>query len=107
MINNWGSWVEFQALLEVLSSIASKHGVSITNVATRWVLDQPAVGAVIVGTRLGLSENGTENAAVFGLHCSEADMAALNAVALGPRETKSVALFQKLGDCGHEYRGMH
>ncbi|KAH8898439.1 aldo/keto reductase [Thozetella sp. PMI_491] len=107
MINNWGTWAEFQSLLSVLGSVAEKHGVSVTNVATRWVLEQPAVGAVIVGTRLGVSAHGDENLLVFGLKLSEADMAAINAAALGKDGEKSIALFQKLGDCGHEYKGMH
>ena len=41
--------------------IAAKHGVSIANVATRWVLDQPAVAAVIVGARLGEREHRDDN----------------------------------------------
>ena len=46
----WGDWSLFQELLVVLRSIGDRHGgVSIANVATRWVLDQPAVGAVIIG----------------------------------------------------------
>lgn len=46
----WGDWTLFQELLGVLRSIGDSHGgVSIANVATRWVLDQPAVGAVIIG----------------------------------------------------------
>jgi len=46
----WGDWTLFQELLAVLRSIGNRHGgVSIANVATRWVLDQPAVGAVIIG----------------------------------------------------------
>jgi len=46
----WGDWTLFQELLAVLRSIGDRHGgVSIANVATRWVLDQPAVGAVIIG----------------------------------------------------------
>lgn len=107
MINNWGTWAEFQGLLNVLTSVAQKHGVSLTNVATRWVLEQPAVGAVIVGTRLGVSAHGDENLKVFGLKLDEADMGAINGVALGGGGEKSVAIFQKLGDCGNEYRAMH
>ena len=50
MMKAWGDWTLFQELLAVLRSIADRHGgVSIANVATRWVLDQPAVGAVIIG----------------------------------------------------------
>lgn len=50
ILKAWGDWTLFQELLAVLRSIGDRHGgVSIANVATRWVLDQPAVGAVIIG----------------------------------------------------------
>lgn len=51
MINSsWGSWTLFQDLLTVLRRIGDRHGqVSIANVATRWVLDHPFVGAVLIG----------------------------------------------------------
>ena len=50
IVKAWGSWELFQALLVVLKSIANQHGKSIANIATRWVLDHPFVGAVIIGT---------------------------------------------------------
>ena len=36
---------------QVLHSVAKKKGVSISNVAARWVLDKPAVPAIILGAR--------------------------------------------------------
>jgi aryl-alcohol dehydrogenase-like predicted oxidoreductase len=51
VIDDCGGWSAFQRLLEVLNDIALRHGVGIANVAQRWVLDQEAVGAVIVGFR--------------------------------------------------------
>ncbi len=36
-----------------MHDIATKHGVSVSNVATRYVLDRPQVGAAIVGARNG------------------------------------------------------
>ncbi|KAL3422267.1 endoribonuclease L-PSP [Phlyctema vagabunda] len=51
-INAAGGWGAFQTVLKSLSQIAQKHDVSIAAVATRYVLDIPAVSAVIVGTRL-------------------------------------------------------
>lgn len=111
MLQNWGTWSDFQILLETLASVAKKHGpeVSLTNVATRWVLQQPAVGAVIVGTRLGVSSHASDNLHVFQIHLDGEDMAAINNVALGhaPRRAKAKAIFDKLGDCGNEYRAMH
>ncbi|EMT71677.1 hypothetical protein FOC4_g10010191 [Fusarium odoratissimum] len=53
MICSWGGWDLFQELLSVLRTIATKHKVNISNIATRWVLDYfPYVGAVIIGARI-------------------------------------------------------
>jgi aryl-alcohol dehydrogenase-like predicted oxidoreductase len=50
IVRAWGTWALFQDLLRVLRVIGDRHGgLSISNVATRWVLDHPAVGAVIIG----------------------------------------------------------
>lgn len=106
-MKNWGTWADFQSLLEVLSSVARKHSVSLTNVATRWVLQQDAVGAVIVGTRLGVSSHGDENLSVFNFKLAEDDLKSINEVALGKDGSKSLAVFRMLGDCGNEYRAMH
>ena len=45
-----GGWDRFQELLRVLARIARKHGVAISTVAARWVLDRPTVAAIILGT---------------------------------------------------------
>lgn len=107
MILSWGTWDDFQVLLERLSKVALKHGASLTNVATRWVLQQPAVGAVIVGTRLGVSDHVDENLKVFELELDDNDMYSINKIALGLSREKMTALFHGLGDCGYEYRKMH
>ena len=107
MILTWGTWNEFQALLTSLSDIATKHEVSLTNVATRWVLQQNAVGAVIVGTRLGVSNRGEENLKAFGWGLNEEDILKINKLALGSAGSKVDGVFAKLGDCGNEYRAMH
>lgn len=111
MLQTWGTWSEFQTLLKTLSAIAKKHGpeISLTNVATRWVLQQSAVGAVIVGTRLGVSSHAGDNLNVFKFQLDEDDMAAVKKAALGegPGWTKAKGVFDKLGDCGNEYRAMH
>lgn len=109
MLETWGTWPEFQILLSRLSSIARKHGpaISLANVATRWVLQQPAVGAVIVGTRLGVSSHVDDNLNVFRFTLDEEDIAIINNAALGSGMDKARALFDRLGDCGNEYRAMH
>jgi len=49
MIDELGGWDRFQDLLGALARIASRHGVSIANVATRWTLERTGVAAAIVG----------------------------------------------------------
>ena len=62
----WGDWTLFQELLSTLRKVGDLHGgASIANIATRWVLDHPFVGAVLVGVRMGVSEHGEGAAA----HC--------------------------------------
>lgn len=78
IIDEFGGWDEFQALLRLLDGIARKHGVSITAVATRWVLDQPHVAGAIVGARY--AEHLPDNLAVFGFALDEADRAAIDAL---------------------------
>jgi aryl-alcohol dehydrogenase-like predicted oxidoreductase len=51
VIDDFGGWTQFQALLQTLKVIGQRHGVSLSAVATRWVLDQPFVAAAIVGAR--------------------------------------------------------
>ncbi len=91
-----GGWGAFQHLLRTLSEIAVKHGVSVSNVASRWVLDQRGVAAVIVGARLGEREHRADNLAMLGLTLDDADHAAIG------RATAGLAPIP--GDCGDEYR---
>ncbi|KAI1770349.1 aldo/keto reductase [Hypoxylon cercidicola] len=107
MIRNWGTWDEFQVLLRCLSITARKHSASISNIATRWVLQQPAVGAVIVGTRLGVSDHIEDNLKAFEFELYEDDTSSIDAIALGSSREKMLGLFARIGDCGNEYRRMH
>jgi len=99
MVDAWGGWNLFQELLATLGQIASKHGVSISNVAVRYVLEQPAVAGAIVGARLGISAHIQENAKVFDLQLDSSDYEQISAVV-----GKSRDLYQSIGDCGDEYR---
>ncbi len=91
-----GGWDVLQAILTAAASIARKHGVSISNVATRWVLDHPAVAAVIIGARLGEREHRGDNLKAFGFALDAEDQASLDAAFSA---SKPLA-----GDCGDEYR---
>ena len=99
MIDAWGGWHLFQELLSVLDKIATKHGSSIANVATRYILDKPAVAGVIIGARLGISNNISDNLKVFSLRLDKEDNEKINSVT-----SRSKDLFDTIGDCGDEYR---
>lgn len=99
MIDAWGGWSLFQELLKVLQKIAAKHQVSIPNVAVRYILDKPAVGGVIVGARLGISEHIQDNSKVFNFTLDQEDIEQINTIT-----QQSQDLFKYIGDCGDEYR---
>lgn len=101
MIQSWGDWTLFQELLQTLHSIGTKHNVSISNVATRWVLDFPYVGAVIVGARMGVSEHVDENRSSLGWSMDQADQEAIEALL---KRSRRLEMFEVMGDCGGEYR---
>jgi aryl-alcohol dehydrogenase-like predicted oxidoreductase/enamine deaminase RidA (YjgF/YER057c/UK114 family) len=91
-----GGWDAFQAVLGAAGEIARKHGVSIANVATRWVLDHDSVAGVIIGARLGESEHRADNLKVFDFALDADDRARLDAAFA---RTAPIP-----GDCGDEYR---
>lgn len=51
IIDDFGGWELFQALLTTLRRIADRHGVDIATVASAAMLNRPGVAAVIVGAR--------------------------------------------------------
>jgi aryl-alcohol dehydrogenase-like predicted oxidoreductase len=51
IIDDFGGWDLFQALLRALRQVADRHSADIATVASRYVLDLPQVAAVIVGAR--------------------------------------------------------
>jgi aryl-alcohol dehydrogenase-like predicted oxidoreductase len=99
MIDQWGGWTLFQDLLTALKNIADKHKVSIANVATRYILDKPAVAGVIVGARLGIREHIADNMRTFNLVLEEDDLQRIHTITAQAHD-----LFQLIGDCGDEYR---
>lgn len=46
-----GGWTWFQTLLQTLNDVGSQYGVGIAEVASRWVIEKPAVGGLILGAR--------------------------------------------------------
>ena len=92
----FGGWQALQMLLRLLEDIARKHGVSVANVATRWVLEQPTVSAVIVGARLGQSQHRSDSLGLFSFKLDEEDYTRIENVLSDSDEIS--------GDCGDEYR---
>ena len=91
-----GGWEKFQGLLRAMKRMADRHEVSMANVATRFILDQPAVGAVIIGARLGESEHIENNRALLDFEPAEDDW---DAIRIAVSELEPLP-----GDCGDEYR---
>lgn len=91
-----GGWAPFQGILSAAGEIAKKRGVSISNVATRWVLDHEAVAAAIIGARITESEHRADNLKIFDIVLDAEDRARLDAAF---RATRPIP-----GDCGDEYR---
>jgi aryl-alcohol dehydrogenase-like predicted oxidoreductase/enamine deaminase RidA (YjgF/YER057c/UK114 family) len=91
-----GGWSRFQQLLTAAHRVAQRHGVTIPVVASRYMLDQPAVAGVILGARLGSPDHVQENLAICTLQLDARDREEL---------ASAMALLQPIpGNCGDEYR---
>jgi enamine deaminase RidA (YjgF/YER057c/UK114 family) len=91
-----GGWPALQRLLRTLTSVARRHNVSVANVATRYILEQPAVAGVIIGARLGVSEHIADNLQLFSFSLLPADRAEIE---------EAIASITPLpGEPGDEYR---
>lgn len=95
-IQTAGGWEAFQSVLRAAAWVARKHGVSMSNVATRWVLEQARVAGVIIGARLGEAVHTADNLRLFSFALDAEDRAALDAAFA---DTTPIP-----GDCGDEYR---
>jgi aryl-alcohol dehydrogenase-like predicted oxidoreductase len=78
IIDDFGGWNLFQELLLELRHIANRHSTDIATIASRYVLDQPGVAAVIVGARN--RSHVSANAGVCDIHLTEQDRSGLAAV---------------------------
>lgn len=91
-----GGWAAYQGILSAAAEVARKHGVSISNVATRWVLEHDSVAGAIIGARLGESEHRADNARLFAFALDTEDHERLDAAFAATRPIP--------GNCGDEYR---
>ena len=67
-----------QQLLKLLKQIADGHGVSVSNVATRYILQQQGVAAAIVGVRN--SRHVEDNARLFQFELTDGELAGIRAL---------------------------
>lgn len=78
VIDDFGGWELFQALLSVLRKVADRHGSDIATVASAAMLTRPTVAGVIVGART--RAHLAANLAISDLALDAADHAAIDAV---------------------------
>ncbi len=86
IVDEFGDWRLFQSLLGALQAIADRHEVSLSAVASRYVLEKPAVAAVIVGARH--AHHLSDIAGLCSFHLDAADIALVDGVlrhARGPK----------------------
>lgn len=95
-IRTAGGWNALQDVLRSVEAVARRHGVSIANVACRYVLEQRAVSGIIVGARLGEREHMEDNLRLFQFSLGDRDVQEIDAALQ--------ALKPIPGDCGDEYR---
>ncbi|MDA8791775.1 aldo/keto reductase [Bacteriovoracaceae bacterium] len=101
LIDRLGGWEKFQELLCILNKIAFKYKASISNIASKLILDQNSSTSVIIGARLSLSEHIKDNINLNLLNIPEAEFDTLNEFLT----SHSKILLEDLGDIGSEYRG--
>lgn len=94
-------WNGYQELLRLLSQIAEKYGVSISNVATKYILSSPGVTGAIVGVRN--SRHVEANTQIFNFELTEADITMIREF-LGQFPAPSGEPFELERTVGSKYR---
>ncbi len=95
-IEEAGGWEGLQRVLKAAATVGRRHGVSIADVAMRAILDETAVGGILVGARPGRTDHLDDTLRVFGFSLDDADREALDG---------AIATLDPIpGDCGDEYR---
>ncbi len=91
-----GGWERFQSVLRDLKGLADRRDVSLAALASRFILERPAVGAIILGVRLGESEHLAETQRMLEFSFDES---------LADEVRQIIAPLDPIpGDCGDEYR---
>lgn len=91
-----GGWNNYQNLLTAVKKVADKHSVSIANIASRFILENPNVASVIVGARLGERNHIEDNKKMLAISLSSED---INTIKEAQKKLLPIP-----GNCGDEYR---
>lgn len=96
-------WESYQEFLLLLKGIADRHGVSVANVATKYILSQAGVAAAIVGVRS--SRHVKSNAQIFSFELETAEIEKIRAY-LGQFGTVDGEPFEQERTIGSKYRNI-
>lgn len=102
-LQQWGSWALFQELLATLKAIADDKNVSVSNVALKWVLQQPGVASAIVGGRLGSEEQAQEAQENRRVLSEDWSLDSRDMLAIARIQEQGKPLINFLGDVGNEF----
>ena len=95
-IQQAGGWAKLQQILQVLKTISTKNNVSISNIASKYIMEKSSVGAVIIGIRPGVSQHLEDTLILNSFSLDSIDQLQIEEV---------LENFEPIpGDCGDEYR---
>lgn len=95
-IKSAGGWDKFQFLLSEVNEVAKECERSIATIASKYQLTRKAVGAVIIGARLGENAHIDDALSLFSFDLSQQQI---------DRITVALETLNPIpGDCGDEYR---
>jgi len=95
-IDSAGGWDKFQHVLSEVNLVANECDQSISTIASKYQLTRKAVGAVIIGARLGESAHIGDAVSLFSFDLSPQQIDRITSVLDTLRPIH--------GDCGDEYR---
>ena len=95
-IDESGGWDAYQNLLNVVNQIAQNNDVSIANICSRYILENPLVAGIIIGARLGENNHIEDNLNILKTKISKEE---INLIRDAQKELNPIP-----GDCGDEYR---
>ena len=95
-IDESGGWDAYQNLLNVVNQIAQNNDVSIANICSRYILENPLVAGIIIGERLGENNHIEDNLNILKTKISKEE---INLIRDAQKELNPIP-----GDCGDEYR---